>query len=166
MGNSEHVKKEYPSLDGTTCNCRLACEVARSQAAELNAISEYLYQSIMFRETMPGLSDMFDGIALDEMHHFRMLGELINRLGGDPTVRTAVRGRGGICLREDKDSRAPVAAARTLGCNIAAERAAYNEYMRLASLAERMGQLPAAALLRRIACDERSHTERQEELLK
>ena len=110
MENSEHVKKEYPSLDGTTCNCRLACEVARSQAAELNAISEYLYQSIMFRETMPGLSDMFDGIALDEMHHFRMLGELINRLGGDPTVRTAVRGRGGICLREDKDSRAPVAA--------------------------------------------------------
>ena len=162
MENSEHVKKEYPSLDGTTCNCRLACEVARSQAAELNAISEYLYQSIMFRETMPGLSDMFDGIALDEMHHFRMLGELINRLGGDPTVRTAVR----ICLREDKDSRAPVAAARTLGCNIAAEHAAYNEYMRLASLAERMGQLPAAALLRRIACDERSHTERQEELLK
>ena len=160
MGNSEHVKKEYPSLDGTTCNFRLACEVARQQAAELNTISEYLYQSIMFRETMPGLSDMFDGIALDEMHHFRMLGELINRLGGD------VRGRGGICLREDKDSRAPVAAARTLGCNIAAERAAYNEYIRLASLAERMGQLPAAALLRRIACDERSHIERQEELLK
>lgn len=162
---NENQKNDYPSLDGTTCNCRLACEVARSRAGELNAISEYLYQSIMFGETMPGLSSMFDEIAIDEMHHFRMLGELINRLGGDPVVRTAVRGRGGICLCDDKDSRAPVAAARALRCNIRDELAAYNEYMRVASLAERMGQLPAAALLRRIACDEKRHREIQEALL-
>lgn len=159
-------KEGYPSLEGTTCNCRLACEVARSRAGELNAISEYLYQSVIFFDTMPGLSSLFDEIAIDEMHHFRLLGELINRLGGDPVVRTAVRGRGGICLREDSDSRAPVAAVRTLRCNIADETKAFNEYMRLAALAERMGQSPAAALLRRIACDEKRHIGMQEELLK
>ena len=112
--NGNENARPYPSIDGTTCNCRLACELARQHSAELNAVSEYIYQSIVFAGTMPQLSDMFDGIALDEMHHFRMLGELIRLLGGDPAVRTAVRNRGGICLREDRYSRAPVAAAREL----------------------------------------------------
>lgn len=163
--NGNENARPYPSIDGTTCNCRLACELARQHSAELNAVSEYIYQSIVFAGTMPQLSDMFDGIALDEMHHFRMLGELIRLLGGDPAVRTAVRNRGGICLREDRYSRAPVAAARELRCNIADELASYNEYMRLASLAERMGRLPAAALLRRIAEDEKEHRRIQEALL-
>ena len=163
--NGNENARPYPSIDGTTCNCRLACELARQHSAELNAVSEYIYQSIVFAGTMPQLSDIFDGIALDEMHHFRMLGELIRLLGGDPAVRTAVRNRGGICLREDRYSRAPVAAARELRCNIADELASYNEYMRLASLAERMGQLPAAALLRRIAEDEKEHRRIQEALL-
>ena len=96
--NGNENARPYPSIDGTTCNCRLACELARQHSAELNAVSEYIYQSIVFAGTMPQLSDMFDGIALDEMHHFRMLGELIRLLGGDPAVRTAVRNRGGICL--------------------------------------------------------------------
>ena len=166
MERNEHTREPYPSLEGTVANCRLACELARSHIGELNSVSEYIYQSIMFEETMPELSDIFDELAMDEMNHFRLLGELIRTLGGDPALRTAVRNSGGLVMREDKGCRAYVAASRELRRHIADELAAYNEYMRLAALSERMGQLPAAALLRRIAADEREHRQRQEELLR
>ncbi len=166
MERNEQIREPYPSLEGTAANCRLACELMRSHAGELNAVSEYVYQSIMFDETMPELAEMFNEIAMSEMQHFRLIGELIRLLGGDPALRTAVRNSGGLVMREDKSCRASVAAARELRRNIADELASYNEYIRVASLAERMGQLPASALLRRIAADEREHRQRQEELLR
>lgn len=163
--NGDGGGNAYPCIRGTTKNIRLAREVARLRCGELNAISEYMYQSIVFGEALPELTEIFDGIGEQEMHHHRMLGELILALGGDPAERAAVRNSGGIDLSEDRPCRAPVAATRVLRANIADEKSAAAEYRRVADMAERCGQLPAASLLRRIAADEDIHAARQERLL-
>lgn len=146
-------------------NIPLANEAARARAGELNSISEYIYLSIVFAEAIPELSKHFEGLAMEEMHHHRALGELILRLGGDPAERSAVRNSGRINLCEDRDSRAPVAAARALKNNIADERRAAENYRRLALIAERCGDLSAAALFSKHAADEERHAYQQEKML-
>ena len=146
-------------------NLPLACETARARAGELNSVSEYLYLSIMFANALPELSDYWNKLAMEEMHHHRALGELILRLGGDPAERCAVRNSGKINLCEDCDSRAPVAATRALKRNIADERNASENYRRLASIAERCGDVSAATLFRKLSADEAKHAKEQEAML-
>ena len=146
-------------------NLPLACEAARARAGELNSVSEYLYLSIMFADALPELSEYWNKLAMEEMHHHRALGELILRLGGDPAERSAVRNSGKINLCEDCDSRAPVAATRALKRNIADERQASENYCRLASIAERCGDLSAAAFFRKLSADEARHAKEQEGFL-
>ena len=146
-------------------NLPLACEVARARAGELNSISEYLYLSIVFADALPELSEYWNKLAMEEMHHHRALGELILRLGGDPAERCAVRNSGMISLCEDCDSRAPVAATRALKRNICDERQASENYRRLASIAERCGDTPAASLFRKFSADEAKHAKEQEAML-
>ena len=147
-------------------NIPLACEAARARASELNSVSEYLYLSIMFAEAFPELSEYFEKLSMEEMHHHRSLGELILRLGGDPAERSTVRNSGRINLCEDRDSRAPVAATRALKNNILDERKASENYRRLACIAERCGDLSAASLFSKLSADEARHAKEQEQMLK
>jgi rubrerythrin len=144
----------------------LASETARARAGELNSVSEYVYLSIVFAEALPELSEYFERIAIEEMHHHRALGELILRIGGDPAERSAVRNSGRINLCQDKDSRAPIAAARALKHNIADEKRAAENYRRLAMIAERSGDLSAASLFSKHAADEARHAKEQENMLR
>ncbi len=146
-------------------NLPLANEAARARAGELNSISEYIYLSIMFAEALPELSDYFEKLAVEEMHHHRSLGELILRLGGDPAERSAVRNSGRINLCQDCDSRAPVAATRALKNNIMTERRHAENYRRLGAIAERSGDLAAASLFLKFAADEAKHAKEQEGML-
>lgn len=152
-----------------TCACRknviLANEAARARAGELNAVSEYIYLSIVFADAIPELAKYFEKVAMEEMHHHRALGELILRLGCDPAERSAVRNSGKINLCEDCDSRAPVAATRALKNNIADEKRSAENYRRLALMAERCGDLSAAALFSKHAADESRHAKEQENML-
>ena len=147
-------------------NIPLACEAARARAGELNSVSEYLYLSIMFAEAYPELSEYFEKLSMEEMHHHRALGELILRLGGDPAERSTVRNSGRINLCEDCDSRAPVAATRALKNNIVSERRDAENYCRLAAMAERCGDISAATLFSQFAADEARHAREQEKMLK
>ena len=146
-------------------NLPLACEAARARAGELNSVSEYLYLSIVFADALPELSEYWNKLAMEEMHHHRALGELILRLGGDPAERCAVRNSGRINLCQDCDSRAPVAATRAIKNNIADERRTAENYKRLAAIAERCGDVSAAALFRKLAADEARHAKEQENML-
>ena len=146
-------------------NIPLACEAARARAGELNSVSEYLYLSIMFADAYPDLSEYFEKLSMEEMHHHRALGELILRLGGDPAERSTVRNSGQINLCQDCDSRAPVAATRALKNNIIDERRAAENYRRLAMIAERCGDLSAASLFSKFAADEIRHAKEQEGML-
>lgn len=147
-------------------NIPLACEAARARAGELNSVSEYLYLSIMFADAYPELSEYFEKLSMEEMHHHRALGELILRLGGDPAERSTVRNSGRINLCEDRDSRAPVAATRALKNNIVSERRDAENYCRLAAMAERCGDISAATLFSQFAADEARHAKEQEKMLK
>lgn len=154
MTNNSHQK-----------NIPLANEAARARAGELNSISEYLYLSIVFADALPELSDYFERLSMEEMHHHRALGELILRLGCDPAERSAVRNSGRINLCEDRDSRAPVAATRALKNNIMDERRASENYRRLSAIAERCGDLAAASLFSKLSADEARHAKEQEGML-
>ena len=147
-------------------NIPLACEAARARAGELNSVSEYLYLSIMFADAYPELSEYFEKLSMEEMHHHRALGELILRLGGDPAERSTVRNSGRINLCEDRDSRAPVAATRALKNNIVSERRDAENYCRLAAMAERCGDISAATLFSQFAAVEARHAKEQEKMLK
>lgn len=157
--NDNCCRKQSPK------NIPLACEAARARAGELNAVSEYLYLSIMFADALPELSKYFEKLSMEEMHHHRALGELILRLGGDPAERSCIRNSGKINLCEDCDSRAPVAATRALKNNILDERRASENYRRLAAIAERCGDISAAALFTKFAADEARHAKEQEKML-
>ena len=154
MTNNSHQK-----------NIPLANEAARARAGELNSISEYLYLSIVFADALPELSEYFERLSMEEMHHHRSLGELILRLGCDPAERSAVRNSGRINLCEDRDSRAPVAATRALKNNIMDERRASENYRRLAAIAERCGDLASASLFSKLSADEARHAKEQEGML-
>ena len=155
-----------PSADGCTPNQPLAALAARMRAHELNMISEYLYQSIIFADTLRELSDFFENLAGEEMEHHRALTRLILALGADPAERSAVRTSAGLVPAEDKPSHAPVAAARCLRANIAAEERDAEDYAALAQTAERVGQAPAAAIFRAICAEEKEHAARQRRMLR
>ncbi len=65
--------------------------------SELTAILAYLYGNKVCAGKAPSaLSDMLRCIAMVEMRHLDMLGELITLLGGDPRFSSGPRGRVGI----------------------------------------------------------------------
>lgn len=146
--------QSYPGTGGVRRAPRLARSLFAPRADELSAISNYTYYSIVFESSMPELSELFDEIALTEMRHFRLLGELIDALGADPVVNMRLH-TVALGLTEDEDSRAPVAAVRVLRSLLSDEEAAAREYARLAAVFE--DDTAAAAILTRLAADETAH---------
>lgn len=86
------VDLPYPSLRSVAPNKRLASEIYDSYAgkkSELNAILQYAFHAQIFsasgdKET----SDTLMGIALTEMDHLKILGELLIALGATPVYRS------------------------------------------------------------------------------
>ena len=74
------VALPYPPIDDVTKNLKFAGFINEARNDELEAISEYLYQSIIFSEAFPELSSLFEGIASVEMLHFELLSELLLKL--------------------------------------------------------------------------------------
>lgn len=146
--------QSYPSTDGVKRTPRLARALFAPRADELSAISNYTYYSIAFERSMPELVELFDIIALTEMRHFRLLGELIDALGADPAINMHLRTTA-LGLTEDEDSRAPVAAVRVLRSLLHDEEVAAREYARLAGVFE--DDPAAATILTCLAADEAAH---------
>ena len=70
---------------------RLARAVEESYLEKLASVAAYTYRSLMTEEIDCALAEVFDSYAVEEMEHFRLLGDLILSLGGDPALRTQVR---------------------------------------------------------------------------
>lgn len=145
----------FPNLAHETipCDPRLARLVCGSYYGELSAISGYIYRAIMTEESCKSLSELFEQIAIDEMHHFRILGRLIRLLGGNPTICTNVSvssvHRGELCSPCCGESRSIL-----LTESIREEETALAEYKKLAKAA---GSGTVATLFLRIAADEERH---------
>jgi rubrerythrin len=145
-------------------NVPLAQELIRARAAELNSISEYCYQSIVFADHLPEASRLFDSIAQDEMRHHRILGELILKLGCDCAERSAVRNSGRICIKEESYCCALSALKQALCSNVRDEMRAHASYRRLAQMAQNCGQITVSDILFEIANDESRHAKQQENM--
>ena len=56
---------------------------------EMTSVAQYCYQYLITFETYPELAEMLEAIAVCDMRHMEMLGEIIASLGGDPLLRAA-----------------------------------------------------------------------------
>lgn len=91
MSHQNHENKHISPFHPHFCGCvahdpKMARAVEEAYREELYAISAYTYRSLLCDR-----SDLFVDISKDEMRHFRMLGELILALGGNPVIRTQLR---------------------------------------------------------------------------
>lgn len=85
----------YPTLDGcVTKDLRFAAALEESYMEELGAVAAYTYRSMLLARREPDAAALFDRLAKEEMLHFRMLGELILALGGNPVVQANLRVQG------------------------------------------------------------------------
>lgn len=56
--------------------------------SELTAIHQFIYHHLVFDEDCQELAELEEGVAINEMHHLKMLGETIRLLGVAPKFRT------------------------------------------------------------------------------
>ena len=139
---------DYPFLSGVKCDRRLLRSAENARADKLNAISEYVYQSIMTEDISPELSAIFTAIAMDEMRHYRGISRLIYCLGGDPRARISV------CTSHRSDGCEHEEMGKLLASDIADEKHSEKEYLRLAAST---GDPVAANFFTNLADDEANH---------
>ena len=65
---------------------RMARAVERLYREELESVAFYLYSSLLAEDTDPTLSVLFDSLAVEKARHFKILGNLLHALGGDPSL--------------------------------------------------------------------------------
>ena len=90
MPYNEH-SKPYPTTDFLRRDPRMARLLFRAYYDELNALSTYTYNSIILAELRPAVASLFSSLSMTEMHHFRLIGEAIRHLGGNPSIRADLR---------------------------------------------------------------------------
>ena len=144
---------EYSSLNNVKSNTRAVRDAKMSQAGELNAISNYIYQEIVFADYLPNLADTFEKIALVEMKHYEILGELIQKLGGNPAVRARVINNQFDNDFEDTEE-VENTAKKALYADIHDEEKASADYYRLAQTSN---DPAVAAIYQQISEDEAGH---------
>lgn len=149
MNISRNPSAPYPSAEGIMKNPRLINGAMAARCDELNTISDYVYYGIILAECHPALSELFEKLAMTEMLHFRLLGQMILALGGNPCVRTRVNSAS-VCVPPTTCD-----VKRLLESAISGERKACVEYKRLA--AEACGDKVAEEIFCRLASDEESH---------
>ncbi|MGN0666181.1 MAG: ferritin family protein [Huintestinicola sp.] len=145
----------YPEIRVESENKALASRISELYAgkdSELTAISRYVYQSIIFKDTYAEFAEIFLTIARAEMHHLHMLGRLVFLLGGDPVFCTEHRGKSACWNGEYSVSPRDIAAA--VVTDLSDEQKAYASYI---SLARQAGDKYVFAVLTRIALDEMIH---------
>ena len=82
-------KSPYPSIEVCGKNERYAIAIVSnigSCNSEMSAISMYVYDSIISKTNNNDLSECFHKIAIVEMHHLDIFGQLAMLLGADPRL--------------------------------------------------------------------------------
>lgn len=82
-----HVDAPYPEIKVKCKNPKYANIILYNYASavsELSAVTQYIYHHMILEEKYPEASDTIKGIAIVEMHHLNILGNLIIALGKDP----------------------------------------------------------------------------------
>lgn len=145
----------YPEIKVQGENKRLAEQLSAVFAGgsgEFGVISEYVYQSIIFKDSFPEYSAVLMKIAKVEMHHLFMVGELMKKLGVQPVYGWYSGGEPKYWSGSSVNYSDDLAAA--LIYDLHGEQKAYSSYV---ALARQSGDRYVFAILTRIALDEMLH---------
>nr|WP_317413190.1 demethoxyubiquinone hydroxylase family protein [uncultured Solibaculum sp.] len=123
--------------------------------SELTAITQYTYQSWQLDQKLSQVSNTMRHIAMVEMHHLDILGQLIVLLGGNPTYSCRQQGRQ-IIWNGGMPNYCHDSLAQIMKENIAAEEFAIEIYQRQIKCIEDPN---IVAILQRIILDEKVHLE-------
>ncbi len=159
------VDLPYPDLSGIEKDLKSAVIIAPAYASmhgELNAILQYLYHYFIFKELgEEKTAKTLISIAVAEMHHLRILGETLTKLGVNP-VYTKMPPLGynyyntaGVCY-----SRTPM---KMIIDDISGEILAVKSYEKMLSELKNEGVL---AIIKRITLDEELHIKILKDCLK
>lgn len=80
----------YPPVKTEGRNLRFAAILSNDYAgmvSEMTAITQYLFQHFIIEDSNKELAAVLECIAVVEMHHLEIIGELITDFGGDPQFR-------------------------------------------------------------------------------
>ena len=154
----------YPSIDNITPDPQAAQIISAAYAgcgSELSAICQYMYHDFIYNKLdMQEYADTMEGIAIAEMKHFDILGNLLVKLGVDP-VLTANPPK--LCNWFNTSSlRYSTTPAKMLMDDIAGETAAVRGYEEMLAC---LKNEPVAAVIQRILLDEQEHIRVLGELL-
>ena len=150
------VSLPYPTISKCIKNdVSFASSLNASRLGELQTISEYIYQSILLESEYPEIAKALEGIAMVEMRHYKILSQLMHKLGADPNINNRIRTVPmNISDKNGKDILCKV--KKTLLQNTAEESSSKEEYLRLAKCSP---YPEIAKILKRIADDEELHSE-------
>ena len=145
----------YPPIRAEEENLYYARMLMRDYAGlggELTVAQQYQYQSIIMQPQNEALSLALQKIAAVEMHHLRMVGEMIFLLGGDPKYRVMRSRRpvyySGVFVDYSKTM------SKILMDNIAAEEKTICNYT---DRLQQIGDPYIQVVIRRIIQDEQVH---------
>ena len=121
--------------------------------SEFTASNQYIYGSLILKNEYPEVSDVLLHIAIVEMHHLSLLGQIIIKLGGNPEFAT-VNTRGSQMFWDSGYVDYSRSIKKILLENLECERRAIAEYERHACMIKDEG---IANMLKKIISDEQLH---------
>ena len=94
--------KSYPIAAAQTKNQQYVRMIRNaycgSGCSELDAVMQYFYHSLILRECTPQVSREISNIAICEMHHLELLGQLLCSMGSEPKFFPLLTTRNAECL--------------------------------------------------------------------
>lgn len=144
----------YPPTNCLRKDPRMARLLFRAYYDELTALSTYTYNSIILSDLCPAVATLFESISMTEMRHFRLLGDTIRRIGGNPSIRADLRVTSFEPCAESSHPHIEAVCNRMVRNAICAEQTAAWEYRALA------GKTADEGLHRLLCClahDEEEH---------
>ncbi len=135
MNNPEQMPPG--EIQGVKRDLQLARRLYPHLGHEIVDVSDYTYFSIMFEDFAPKFAELVEKLALDELEHYRILGQLILDLGANPALNIRLRNTP-VDLAGDLNTpdQALDEMRRLIPILFDAERAAAHEYALIASEAE------------------------------
>lgn len=145
----------YPELSSIKPNKQYAAMISRNlagQDSELTTLNRYIYQHWILNEKYPKMAQTLKKIAIVEMHHFNIFGQMLSMLGQTPKLIARYPSRriawNGTMINYEKNLR------KLLIINMQSEKQAIKAYL---SHAKRINNTSIQNMLHRIVEDEQLH---------
>ena len=151
------VKLSYPKVTVQKPNldyARLLLSDYAGHVSEFGAIAQYIFHMIVLEKSYPDVSEALRGIAIVEMEHLDLLGDLINDLGMPPEFRSCQNGKNYYWNASPQNVDYSLTIKNTLLADISAEVKAIAQYEKNI---KQIDDEEIGCLLRRIILDEQLH---------